>query len=59
MLNGPYRLRTILLTARELEPWFIYDRAEVDLGRHRHSGMAEDLAAATAMMYFNDQPKTT
>ena len=58
-LNGQYRQRTILLTARELEPYGIYERVKADLGRRVHAGTPEDLAAATARMYFDDKPNTT
>jgi len=59
-LNGRYQQRTILLTARELEPYFMYERVKTDPGRPGpHAGTAEDLAAATAMMYFNDQLDAT
>ena len=49
-LNEDHRQRAIMLTAKELEPYHIYDRAGSDT--RRHAGTPEDLAQATAQMYF-------
>lgn len=54
-LNDEYRSRTILLTARELEPYHLYDRDKADIATRRHAGSPEDLAQATAEMYFKEQ----
>ena len=56
-LNGKYRQRAILLTARELEPYHFFDRTKLefkDIDPYAHS--AEDLARATDTMYFKDAP---
>jgi len=53
-INQPYRRRAILLTARELEPWNIYDRTKAEFDIKAYAGSAEDLAQATAAMYFRD-----
>jgi hypothetical protein len=53
-LNGPYQRRVILLTAREIEPYHIYERAEQELGRAVYANSAEDLASVTAQMYFRE-----
>ena len=53
-MNDRYRQRIILLTDRELEPWHIYDRAKAPMGPTATAGSAEDLARATAAMYFVD-----
>jgi hypothetical protein len=55
ILNEKYRSRTILLTARELEPYFMYDRAKVQFGIQGHAGTPEDLARATVEMYSKEQ----
>ncbi|MFN3242960.1 MAG: hypothetical protein ACE37K_15780 [Planctomycetota bacterium] len=49
-LNGDHRQRAIMLTATELEPYHIYDRAGADTDYR--AGTPEDLAQATARMYF-------
>jgi len=54
-LNTEYERRAILLTARELEPYHIFDRAQSEVDRKHHGGSPEDLAAATAEMYFQEQ----
>jgi len=53
-LNGPYQRRVILLTARELEPYHIYERSESELGRAAYATSAEDLANVTAQIYFRE-----
>jgi hypothetical protein len=53
-LNGPYQRRVILLTARELDPYHIYERAEQELGREAYVSSAEDLANVTAQLYFRE-----
>jgi hypothetical protein len=51
--NGPYQPRVILLTARELEPFDIYDRAKREVGKDLRAGSPRDLAAATSQIYFS------
>jgi len=51
-LNDQYRLRAILLTAQELEPYDIYEREGSGAGRRWASGTPEALAAATFEKYF-------
>jgi hypothetical protein len=51
-INGPYQQRAILLTARELEPWHIYERTKKEFEIRGYGGSAEDLAQATSSMYF-------
>lgn len=53
-LNGPYRRRVILLTARELEPYRILERLETELGKQSYAGTPEELANVTARLYFAD-----
>ena len=53
-LNEPYRKRAILLTDRELERWHIYQRTKTESGIDLHESSAEDLALATAVLYFKE-----
>jgi hypothetical protein len=53
-LNGPYQNRVILLTARELEPYHIYERTEAELGIQSYGDTPEELASVTARIYFTD-----
>lgn len=54
-LNGKYRRRAILLTARELEPYHILERTKLEFRDiDEYANSAEDLARATEMIYFND-----
>jgi hypothetical protein len=55
VLNDKYRRRVILLTARELEPYMIYERTKLEFKNIRGYGSTpEDLAATTADIYFRD-----
>jgi hypothetical protein len=56
MLNDKYRLRVILLTARELEPYHIYERIKSEFDIQGYGGTPEDLALTTAQMYFKEEP---
>jgi hypothetical protein len=51
-LNGPYRQRVIMLTARELEPWHLYERTAKEFQIDRYAGSEADLARNTAAIYF-------
>lgn len=54
-LNDKYRKRVILLTARELEPYHIFERTKLVFKNIKeYASSAEDLATATDMMYFSD-----
>jgi len=52
-LNRPFQFRVILLTARELEPWHIFERTEKELGIKSYGGSPEELARVTSQMYFS------
>jgi hypothetical protein len=54
-LNGPYQRRVILLTARELEPYQIYERTQKKFGITSCGGSPEELAAVTDHIYFAAQ----
>lgn len=51
-LNSGYEQRTILLTARELEPYHLYERTKEEFDIDQYAGSPEDLAKATTKMYF-------
>jgi hypothetical protein len=55
-LNGPYQRRVILLTARELEPYHIYERTQKELGITSYGSSPVELAAVTDHIYFPAQP---
>lgn len=54
-LNNEYRSRAILLTARELEPYFIYERTKAEFDIKGYGSTPEELAQATVEMYFQEQ----
>jgi hypothetical protein len=57
VLNNKYQRRAILLTARELEPYMIYERTKLEFKNIRGYGSTpEDLAETTAEIYFRDPP---
>jgi hypothetical protein len=51
-LNGPFQRRVILLTARELEPWHIYERTGKEFGITPYANSPEQLAGVTSRIYF-------
>lgn len=52
-LNDKYRRRAVLLTARELEPYHFFERTKLEFANiNEYASRLEDLAAATAEMYF-------
>ena len=54
-LNDKYRRRAILLTARELEPYFFFERTKLEFkDMDESANSAEDLARATDAMYFKN-----
>jgi hypothetical protein len=55
-LNGPYRRRVILLTARELEPFYIYDRTQKEMGITSYGRSPDELTDVTAQLYFQAAP---
>ena len=52
--NDEYRLRAILLTARELEPYHIYERTKLEFNIDEYGSTPEDWSLATAEMYFKE-----
>jgi hypothetical protein len=55
-LNDQFRQRAILLTARELEPYHIYDRTKAEFDIEGYGSTPENLALVTAQMYFREEP---
>jgi len=55
--QDPHRLRVILLSDRELEPYFVYERTEKEFEIHSAAISFEDLARATQHIYFEPRPK--
>src|SRR5439155_23661835 len=53
LLNDQYRQRVILLSARELEPYHLYERVEKEFGIKSYGGSPEDMAEATVQLYFS------
>ena len=43
-----------MLTARELEPYFIYERTKAELGIDCHGVTPEEMAQATVRIYFGE-----
>ena len=55
-LNDRYRRRLILLTRRELEPYFIYKRAEKEIGERLVAVSLSDMAKATERLFLRKAP---
>ena len=56
-LNDKYHRRAILLTARELEPYMMYERVKLEFKNIRgYGGTPEELAETTAEIYFRGKP---
>lgn len=51
-LNDQYRYRAILLTAKELEPFQIYEGTKSEFDIRTYGGSPEELAQVTAQIYF-------
>jgi hypothetical protein len=58
-LNERFRRRAILLTERELEPSHIYERTKAEFKIDAYASSAEQLALATATMYFPEAATQT
>lgn len=55
-LNGEHQLRAILLTERELEPYYFFERTKKLFKINEHGGSPEDLARATVAIFLEPQP---
>lgn len=54
-INDKYRRRAILLSAKELGPYFIREREKGDSGRELSWYSPEDMADSTMQLYFSDE----
>ncbi|MBI4208348.1 MAG: hypothetical protein HY538_01400 [Deltaproteobacteria bacterium] len=54
--QDPYRKRVIMLTDRELEPYFIYERTEKEFAIDKHAISLGDLAKNTVDIFFTPKP---
>jgi hypothetical protein len=55
--QGKYERRVILLSNRELEPYFMYERADKQFEIHSVAVTLEDMVRATENIYFDPKPK--
>jgi hypothetical protein len=55
LAQGPYQERVILLSARELEPYFIYERTAEEFHINETAVSLEDMVRNTQSVYFNPQ----
>lgn len=55
-LNSEHRLRTILLTERELEPYHLFERTKKYFNIDEYCASPEDLARATVAIFLDPQP---
>ena len=55
-MNDEYRQRAILLSARELEPYLVYERVNQELKLDFFGNSPKALALATQRIYFTDPP---
>jgi hypothetical protein len=55
--ESEYGSRVILLSARELEHYFVYERTEKEFEIPPSASSLEDLARATRNIYFNPRPR--
>jgi hypothetical protein len=55
--DSKIRRRTILLSMRELEPYFVYERAEKEFSVQGHAASFEGMVKATRDIYFEPRPK--
>jgi hypothetical protein len=51
--NGQYQQRVILLTARELEPYHLYERTKKELGIEGRGSSLDEIARVTSQIYFD------
>jgi hypothetical protein len=56
--SKPWMRRVIMLTARELEPYHLFERTNIELGLDLRGHTAENLANATHEIYFKDSTTT-
>lgn len=55
--NGKYRRRAIMLTERELEPYFVYEWTAKDFDIRQTASSLADMAAATLQVFFEERKR--
>lgn len=55
--NGDHARRAIILSTRELEPWFVYERTEKEFEIDRHAASFEDMVKVTEAVFFDQRRK--
>lgn len=50
--------RAIILTTRELEPWFVYERTAKEFQINPHAVSFEDMAEVTQAVFFDKRLKS-
>jgi hypothetical protein len=55
--QGEFQQRVILLSERELEPYFVYERTSKEYDVRTSAISLRDLAKATQNIYFEPRPK--
>ena len=55
-LNSEYRLRVILWSVDELEPYHVYERAEARLGHDQYATTLTDMARVTQRLWLTTAP---
>jgi hypothetical protein len=53
--NDRYRPRVVMLTERELEPYFVYERTAKDFDIQRTAISLENMTAATVRIFFEER----
>jgi hypothetical protein len=53
--NGKYRRRAVMLTERELEPYFVYERTAKDFDIRQTASSLADMAAVTVRVFFEER----
>jgi hypothetical protein len=54
-VNGRYHSRAIMLTERELEPYFVYERTAQEFDIQETAASFEDMVAATVRVFFEER----
>jgi hypothetical protein len=55
--NGKYRQRAVMLTERELEPYFVYERTAKDFDIEHTASSLADMATATVRVFFEERKR--
>jgi hypothetical protein len=58
-INGQYKQRMILLTPRELEPYFLYERTAQEFDIRRSANSFTDMVAATHAVFYQQRRRSS